>query len=432
MEHDRYSACKADRAQRKITKCDIPNPEPFQSSRIRRSMPCCANEPWVLPSGCLLPCRFAEVCFDDGGKVNLAAVRGAKVSACETCTTAADLACRPVHTTEMRFQSNYGRAWWMIELPQSLRLSSHRIGYRDPMKSVGYRVKASLAPLDEAGWAAAKPVFEFRGPLHAVGHDGLCSGWSEGQWPPIEGAVGAHRMVRPQRQRNGHPGRDHPDLIVGKIQLFGPNRLAITPMVSAAQAAWAGGQASLDDAHGGNGNWTAVIDDSQPEPRQGFGLLTASYVTNPGDADLKKLPARPASIVVTLQHTCLVEAVGYSAVAPPRDERPRDLLVFTSPHSIGEHWELQKELHDIAGGAYEEIRFDRPVRAKRVKFVIPRVWNTRVDGSRLADGYMAEVYVYGTGLAGICRSRSMPTRRSAPASTIREATWCGHSGNSGP
>ena len=64
-----------------------------------------------------LPVR-AEVCFDDGGKVNLAAVRGAKVSACKTCTTAADLACRPVHTTEMRFQSNYGRAWWMIELPQ--------------------------------------------------------------------------------------------------------------------------------------------------------------------------------------------------------------------------------------------------------------------------------------------------------------------------
>ena len=80
---------------------------------------------------------------------------------------------------------------------------------------------------------------------------------------------------------------------------------------------------------------------------------------------------------MTLKHTCLVEAVGYSAVAPPRDERPRDLKVFTSPHAIGERWELQKELHEIAGGAYEEIVFEKPAKAKRVKFVVERVWNTR-------------------------------------------------------
>jgi hypothetical protein len=342
----------------------------------------------------------AEVYFDDGAKINLAAVRGAKVSACKTCITAADLVCRPVHTTEMRFQSNYGSAWWMIEWPQTLRLSSHRIGYRDPMKSVGYRIKVSLVPLDEAGWAAVKPVFEFRGPLSRQGRDGLCSGWSEGRWPPVQARLVRIEWFGHNGSEAGAPGREHPDLIVGKIQLYGPNRLAITPMISAAQAAWALGQAALDDARGGSSNYAAVIDDSQPEPRQGFGSLTATYVTNPGDADLKKLAARPASIVVTLRHACLVEAVGYSAVAPPRDERPRDLEVFTSPHAIGEHWELNKELHDIAGGAYEEITFDHPVKAKRVKFVIPRVWNTRADGSRLAAGYMAEVYVYGTGLAG--------------------------------
>jgi hypothetical protein len=355
---------------------------------------------------CLALCLFAalparaEVYFDDGAKINLAAARGAKVSACKTCITPADLVCRPVHTTEMRFQSNYGPAWWMIQWPQTLRLSSHRIGYREPMKSVGYRIKVSLAPLDEAGWAAVKPVFEFRGPLNRQGHDGLCSGWSEGHWPAVDARLVRIEWFGHNGSETGGPGRDHPDLIVGKIQLYGPNRLPITPMISAAQAAWAGGQAALDDARGGNSNFTAAIDDSQSDPKQGFGLLTASYATNPGDADLKKLPARPASIVVTLRHACLVEAVGYSAVAPPRDERPRDVQVFTSPQAIGERWQLQKELHDIAGGAYEEIAFDRPAKAKRVKFVIPRVWNTRADGSRLASGYMAEVYVYGTGLAG--------------------------------
>ncbi len=346
-----------------------------------------------------LPLR-AEVYFDDGAKINLAALRGSKVSASKTCITAADLVCRPVHTAEMRFQSNYGPAWWMIQLPQTLRLSSHRIGYRDPMKSVGYRIKTALVPLDEAGWATAQPVFEFRGPLRTSGSDGLSHGWSEGQWPAVDARFVRIEWFGHNGSEAGRPGRDHPDLIVGKIQLFGPNRLAITPMVSAAQATWAGGQAALDDAHDGNGNWAAVVDDSQADPRQGFGSLTAGYVTNPGDADLKKLPARPASIIVTLRHTCLVEAVGYSAVAPPRDERPRDLLVYTSPHAIGQRWELQKELHDIAGGTYEEIGFDRPARAKRVKFVIPRVWNTRLDGSRLASGYMAELYVYGTGLSG--------------------------------
>ncbi len=342
----------------------------------------------------------AEVYFDDGAKINLATVREAKVSACKTCITAADIVCHPVHTTEMRFRNNYGSAWWMIEWPQTLRLSSHRIGYRDPMKSVGYRIKVSLTPLDDAGWVAVKPVFEFRGPLNKQGRDGLSSGWSEGQWPPVEARFVRIEWFGHNGSETGDPGREHPDLIVGKIQLFGPNRLAITPMVSAAQAAWAGGQALLDDARGGSSNFAAVIDDSQPEPPQGFGSLTASFVTNAGDADLKKLPVRPASIIVTLRHACLVEAVGYSAMAPPRDERPRDLLVFTLPYAIGERWELQKELHDIAGGGYEEITFDRPAKAKRVKFVIPRVWNTRVDAGRLARGYMAEVYVYGAGLTG--------------------------------
>ena len=88
-------------------------------------------------------CRWVHAgsLFEDGAKINLAAARGAKISACKTCITAADLVCRPVHTAEMRFQNNYGSAWWMIEWPQALRLSSHRIGYREPMKSVGYRVR---------------------------------------------------------------------------------------------------------------------------------------------------------------------------------------------------------------------------------------------------------------------------------------------------
>ena len=354
----------------------------------------------VLLVLCGAPLQAEEVCFGDGAFVNLAAVRGAKVSASKNCSTAADLVCRPVHTTEMRFRSNYGAAWWMIEWPQSFKLSSHRIGYRDPMKSLGYRIKVSQAPLDDAGWAAVKPVFEFAGPVSKLGHDGLSSGWSEGQWPAVEARFVRIEWFGHNGSEKGEPGRDHADLIVGKIQLYGPNRVAITPAVSAAQSAWAGGQAALDDARGGSSSVGAVIDDSQPDAK-GFGYLNQSFVTNPGNADItKKLPAKPAAFTVTLKHTCMVEAVGFSAVAPPRDERPRDLKVFTSPHAIGERWELQKELHDIAGGAYEELAFDKPAKAKRVKFVIERVWNTRADAQKLASGYLAELYVYGTGLPG--------------------------------
>lgn len=352
----------------------------------------------LLLSLCAVPLR-AEIYFEDGSQVNLASLRGVHVSASRNCTTAADLVCRPVHTTEMRFQSNYGPAWWMIEWPQPLKLASHRMGYRDPMQSLGYRIKASLQPLDEAGWAAAKPVFEFQGPVSKLGHDGLSHGWTAGQWPPVEARFLRVEWFGHNGSEQGQPGNGHPDLIVGKIQLYGPNHLAITPAVSAAQAVWAGGQVTLDDARGGSSNVGAVIDDSQTDGR-GFGYLNQSFVTNPGDADLGKLPAKPAAFTVTLKHTCLVEAVGYSSVAPPRDERPRDVKVFTSPHAIGDHWELQQDLHDVAGGQYVEVAFDKPARTKRVKFVIDRVWNMHADAQKLASGYLAEFYVYGTGLPG--------------------------------
>jgi hypothetical protein len=94
--------------------------------------------------------------FENGENINLCAIRGAKTSASDNCTTPTDLVCRPVHTQEMRFHNNYGPAWWMIELPRTFMLSSHRIGYRDPMKSVGYRIKVSVKPMDESDWAIGR------------------------------------------------------------------------------------------------------------------------------------------------------------------------------------------------------------------------------------------------------------------------------------
>ena len=93
-----------------------------------------------------------RICFQASDRINLAAIRGAKTSASDNCITPADLVCRPVHTQEMRFHSDYGAAWWMIELPRPFMLSNHRIGYRDPMKSVGYRIKVWVEALDEVDW----------------------------------------------------------------------------------------------------------------------------------------------------------------------------------------------------------------------------------------------------------------------------------------
>lgn len=338
----------------------------------------------------------AEIAFQ--GDVNLATMRGAKLAASKDCITPADLVCRPVHTTELRYHNNFGPAWWMIEWPRAFRVSQVRIGHRDPMKSEGYRVKVSTGPLDDAGWTKLKPVFEFNGPLEKLGHDGLSSGWSVGQWPPVEARFLRIEWLGHNGGERGEKGTDHADLIVGKIQIYGPNAVPITPAFSSSQSAWAGGQVLLEDARGG-GKADEAIDDSEPKAR-GFGYLNHPYATNPGDADLAKLPAKPAAFIVTLKHTEMVEAVGYSAISPPREERPRDLKVYTSPHAIGQQWELQKELHDIAGGSYEEIAFDKPAKAKRVKFVVERLWNRNVDSQKLAGGYIAELYVYGTALPG--------------------------------
>jgi hypothetical protein len=148
-----------------------------------------------------------------------------------------------------------------------------------------------------------------------LGHDGLSSGWTVGQWPAVNARFVRIEWLGHNGSERRQPGRGHPDLIVGKIQLYGPNQLAITPAVSAAQAAWAGGQVTLDDARGGSSSIDAVIDDSQPDAR-GFGYLNQTFVTNPGHADLTKLPVKPASFVVTLKS-------GARASMPTK--RPRDI-----------------------------------------------------------------------------------------------------------
>jgi hypothetical protein len=144
------------------------------------------------------------------------------------------------------------------------------------MLSVGYRIKVAREPLDEAGWAAVKPAFEFAGPVRKLSSDGLCSGWSEGQWPAVEGRCLRIEWFGHNGSEKGEKGRSHPDLIVGKIQLYGPNRVPITPAVSAAQAAWAGGQVTLDDARGGSSSAGAAIDDSQADA-PGFGFRNFSF-----------------------------------------------------------------------------------------------------------------------------------------------------------
>ena len=66
--------------------------------------------------------------------------------------------------------------------------------------------------LSEAGWAVVKPVCEFRGPLNRQGHDGLCSGWSEGQWPAVEARFVRIEWFGHNGSEIGSAGRDHPDL----------------------------------------------------------------------------------------------------------------------------------------------------------------------------------------------------------------------------
>ena len=346
------------------------------------------------------PGADGPIYYQDGAKINLCTVRGAKTSASANCTTPTDLVCRPVHTQELRFQSNYGQAWWMIEWPGTFKLSQppHRLSRSDEIGRLPVKVSPSR-------WTRRLGRRQGRCRVQRAGRRARRRRAVQGldraaNWPPVEARFVRIEWFGHNGSEAGQPGRDHPDLIVGKIQLYGPNRSRSPRRSPSAQSAWAGGQVALDDARRRRRSIGAVIDDSRA---RGHGVrLPQPVVRHQSGRRRSGQAAGQAGLLHRhAQAHGMVEAVGYSAIAPPRDERPRDMQVFTSPHAIGQHWELQKELHDIPGGAYEEIAFGSAGQGQAGQVRRrSRLEHARRCQQAAPRGYMAELYVYGTGLAG--------------------------------
>ena len=349
------------------------------------------------PALALLTALSATPRYADGARINLCTVRGARASGGGARLVAP--AEWPLHGMygETRYQSNYGRCWWQIEWPTAWRVAGVRTFHRGVISSLGYQVKVAAEPLDAAGWAQAPVVARFAGPLTRC-NDHASQGYSEVTCAPVEARCLRLEFLGHNGAEAGQPGKSHGDLVVGKIQLWGPNDPVTSPAVSLASSPWAGASCVYTDPLGNGGDCPALVDDMDPRGG-GFGNCHFAF-SAPGSAP--NPPARggpkPAQFTVTLARRAQVEAVGYAALVRQRDDRPRDLRVYVSPHDIGPRWTLAKELRDIAGGEYEEIAFDQPLLAKRVRFEIVRVWNPREDARRLALGHLAELFVYGTAL----------------------------------
>ena len=329
--------------------------------------------------------------YDHPDQINLCTVRGAVATTSKNrnAMPPADL---PLHEAygEIRFRSNYGACWWMVELPQAYKVSSIKAKFREVITSVGFKVKSSVQPLDDAGWAGVTPVLDFRGLLQGAGAPDP-PGWAAGTFKPVTARFVRLEFYGHNGAEKGEAGKNHSDLVMSRVILTGPNNPAMGPAISLAQSLWAGGRATLNGA-----DCPDAIDDMVE--KSAWGDVHFFFFTDgsPNDASYKP-QNKPASFVVTLAHRSLVEAMAYSAITTDRMDRPRDVRVYTSPYEIGEQWTLQKEAHDIPGGLYEEYAFDRPVMAKRVRLDVTRVWNPDLDkNSKLAFGHMGELYVFGT------------------------------------
>jgi hypothetical protein len=329
----------------------------------------------------------AAVFFRDSSKVNLCLARGARATASANCISDPNAALRPVHGSEIRFQSNYGAAWWMVEWPRTFKASRLRLQCRNVITSLGFQVKISDAALTENGWKSLQPVAEWRAAIKQPG------GIAEVSWKPVAARFLRVEFLGHNGAESGEAGQYHADLVSSRVQVYGADKLAITPQISMLQSAWSHSRVQLWQGNDAQ-DASQLVDDSL-ESNFGFND-DLNYNANPSIPTETAAGKPPARIEATLPYRSLLEAVAFSSVAPDRSESPRDLKIYTSLDEIGDRWTLQKTFTDIKpnSSGYQEIAFAKPVRAHRVRFEIERVATQSSDAT--TRGILSELYAYGT------------------------------------
>src|SRR5690606_12292302 len=143
---------------------------------------------------------------------------------------------------------------------------------RNVISSLGVRVKLSMTPLDEAGWAARAAAVELSGALSDLNARSSAR-YLMGEFQPVEARFVRLEISGHNGADKGEPGQGHADLALGRVQLFGPNRIPVTPVFSAAQPAGADGV--VTSLQGGRTAALGTLNDDSEPAAPGFGAETS-------------------------------------------------------------------------------------------------------------------------------------------------------------
>ena len=270
----------------------------------------------------------ADLEYDTGSLINLATIRGARASASENLRTDHPDAAFLLHPAEgeIRFDNNFGFCWWMIELPSAYNFSDLRLIFRDVITSVGLQIKVAYDP--PADWTKVPSVASFAGPL-AAGPPGQRI--AELHFSPVKAKFFCIQFTGQNGGETGH-GAGQPDLVISRLQLWGPNDPGIGPAISLAQSAWAGGSCTLHDCTtDAPADCQAAIDDNDPTPAAAENSIITFFAPGTPAAPVQQTPT-PATFIVTLKNRARIVAVAYSATSPDRVE-PRAQLRSSHPSS---------------------------------------------------------------------------------------------------
>jgi len=319
-------------------------------------------------------------------KVNLLTLRGVVATADKTVSGDPNDVLHP-HYGEIRFHSNYGPTWWMAQLPGVFKVSNIQTFHRSPMVSMGYRVKVSTRALSDDEWAKVKPVWQFSGELTK----GNGENSSSGSWKAVPARFVRLEWIGHNGVEAGGAGHDHPDLLLSRLFLWGPNSLDVTPLLSSALSSM-GARISLAPSGSQEGADTPALGADDLNDKGSIPLETRMLTNGAGKEGAAKPNNTPAHIVVTLAKRSTVRAVGFTAVTG-RGDRATEVKIYTSPADMGDNWQLQKSAVDLTDTAYHEFSFDKTATAKRVRFDIARVADAG-DDKGLSNANLGRVYVY--------------------------------------
>ena len=354
----------------------------------------------VFAAGAIVDGRAANpIPFQNGSLIDLMTVKGADAAASDNMQgpPSYNPATALLHRSfgSLRFDNKFHECWWELKLPDTYKVSKVRVIFQQ-VTSVAFTVK--VATEEPNNWDAVSPAATFNGPVPEIMPNTPGPGAITVEFPPVDGKFVRIDIKGNNGAENGLPPKvlDNVLTLVG-VEVWGPNYgLAISPAISAAQYAWAGGSATFHDpTFGGEQDANLVVDDGDPGQNGWPNALGFNAPGSPAAPPASPVPT--ASIYVTLKNRMMVSSVAYASLAGDRPERPRDVKIYTSLLDRGDSdWTPQKEIKEIKGGDYVEIPFDQPVMAKRVRFEIERIWSPNVNpANHLASGQMVQLYVYG-------------------------------------